>query len=201
MSADAPQPVTRRRLPRAQREQLILDEADRTFAERGYHASSMEDIAAGAGVTKPVVYAYFGSKDGLYLAALERAGERLAGLLAGAGEGLAPAVRVDAATRAFVAFVREQGPAWVLALGSAEGPVAAAVAEHRGRITRLVAQALVVVGEDRGAAVSPALADAGARAVVGAAEALAAWAVEGPETRDEPAARRLSAVVLAMATA
>ena len=57
-----------RGVPRAVREPQILEVAGRIFAARGYHAASMDEIAAAADVTKPLVYAYFGSKEGLYVA-------------------------------------------------------------------------------------------------------------------------------------
>ena len=69
--------TTRPKVPRAVREPQMLDEALRVFAQRGYHGASMADIAAGAGVTKPMVYAYFGSKDDLYLRCIDHAAARL----------------------------------------------------------------------------------------------------------------------------
>jgi AcrR family transcriptional regulator len=50
----------------------VMEAALRTFAERGYAAASVRDIAALAGVTKPVVYYHFGSKAGLYQARLDQ---------------------------------------------------------------------------------------------------------------------------------
>lgn len=50
----------------------VIDAALRVFAERGYAAASIRDIAALAGVTKPVVYYHFGSKAGLYQALLDQ---------------------------------------------------------------------------------------------------------------------------------
>src|ERR1700734_976368 len=64
-------------MPRAAREALILDVAGQVFARDGYHAASMDDIASGAEVSKPMVYAYFGSKERLYLAYIERTGGEL----------------------------------------------------------------------------------------------------------------------------
>src|SRR4051794_41516379 len=53
------------------REQLIVI-ARGLFAEKGYEATSIEEIAARAEVSKPVVYEHFGGKDGLYGAVVER---------------------------------------------------------------------------------------------------------------------------------
>src|SRR3954471_4435839 len=70
-------PVTRRKVPRAIREQEMLRVAERAFAGRGFHGASVDAIAEGAGISKPMVYAYFGSKEGLYRAVMAAARERL----------------------------------------------------------------------------------------------------------------------------
>ncbi len=67
----------KRRLPRAQREQRILDAAEREFDRRGFREASMERIANGSGITKALVYQYFDSKEGLYAACVERGRARL----------------------------------------------------------------------------------------------------------------------------
>src|SRR6476620_2293151 len=63
------------RVPRAEREVLILAEAIDHFAREGYAGASVADIAARAGISKPLVYQYFGSKDGLFLACLHHVAE------------------------------------------------------------------------------------------------------------------------------
>jgi AcrR family transcriptional regulator len=65
-------------LPRAERQQAILHGAAVAFAERGYAATSMEQIAAASGITKLIVYRHFGSKEELYRAVLQRVFDRLA---------------------------------------------------------------------------------------------------------------------------
>src|SRR3954447_27064919 len=72
-----PKPRGSRRVPRAVRERQMLAVAERAFAERGYHPASVDAIAEAAGITKPMVYAYFGSKEGLYRACMAAARERL----------------------------------------------------------------------------------------------------------------------------
>ena len=59
-------------VPRAEREAQIVAEAIEEFASRGYAGASVVDIAARAGISKPLIYQYFGSKDGLFLACLHR---------------------------------------------------------------------------------------------------------------------------------
>lgn len=66
MSTDNAAP--QKRLPRAERERQMLDAAAEIFGEQGYAGANMDDIAARCGVTKPMIYNYFGSKKGLFMA-------------------------------------------------------------------------------------------------------------------------------------
>ncbi|WP_151526135.1 TetR/AcrR family transcriptional regulator [Serinicoccus kebangsaanensis] len=66
-----PPPDRRVRLPRAERRAQLLGAALEAFAESGYHACAMDDIAERAGVSKPVLYQHFSSKLDLYLAIAE----------------------------------------------------------------------------------------------------------------------------------
>ena len=61
-----------RRLPRAERREQILAAATRAFAQNGFSATGLDDIAAEAGVTRVLLYRHFDSKTDLYQAALDR---------------------------------------------------------------------------------------------------------------------------------
>jgi AcrR family transcriptional regulator len=65
------------RLTRSQRRQQLLDAARRVFVRSGYHAAAMDDIAAEAGISKPVLYQHFPGKLELYLALLDAGTEAL----------------------------------------------------------------------------------------------------------------------------
>jgi len=73
--AGKPEPV--RRLPRAQRREQILAAATEAFARSGFAATSLEDIAAEAGITRVILYRHFDSKTDLYQAVLDRMCARL----------------------------------------------------------------------------------------------------------------------------
>lgn len=64
-------------VPRAEREQLILDAATEEFGRYGFAGAALSAIAVRADVSKPMVLSYFGSKEGLYVACVERAGNNL----------------------------------------------------------------------------------------------------------------------------
>jgi AcrR family transcriptional regulator len=70
MSSGAARP--RIRMTGAQRRQQLLDVGRELFAQRGFEATSIEEIAAHADVSKPVVYEHFGGKEGLYAVVVDR---------------------------------------------------------------------------------------------------------------------------------
>src|SRR5436305_5871766 len=65
------------RLPALRRRRQLLDVALEVFADRGFHGTSMAEVAEAAGVTKPVLYQHFGSKRDLYRELLDDVGQRL----------------------------------------------------------------------------------------------------------------------------
>ncbi|MEU4395322.1 TetR/AcrR family transcriptional regulator [Kribbella sp. NPDC023855] len=71
-------------VPREQREQQILEIATAEFGSRGYAYTSLTDIATAAGVSKPLIYTYFGSRDGLHAACVQQAGRSLVDAVASA---------------------------------------------------------------------------------------------------------------------
>src|SRR5271168_4573093 len=70
-----------------ERRQQLLDIGRRLFAERGFEGTSIEEIAAQAGVSKPVVYEHFGGKEGLYAVVVDREVERLTTVTMALSEG------------------------------------------------------------------------------------------------------------------
>jgi AcrR family transcriptional regulator len=101
-----------KRLPTAERRALIVAAAGRLFGERGYDATRIEDVAAEAGVTKPIVYRHFDGKRALYLALLERHREDL-GSFAGAIPAEGPLEdRLRAVLGVWFGYVEAHSYAW-----------------------------------------------------------------------------------------
>ena len=168
-----------RRMPRAEREQQMLDAAHALFAQRGYAAVAMDDVASAVGVTKPLLYNYWGNKERLFLACMERSAAALFdAVLAAVRAEDDPATAARAGMRAFFAFVEADRGAWRIVFDETlpgEGAIAARVAEERERITGLVAEAFVAqVPAGRRARVRTEV-EALSHAILGAAEALARW--------------------------
>lgn len=169
----------RTRLPRAEREQQVLDIAHTQFAERGFGAVTMDDVAASAGVTKPLLYAYFGNKERLYLACMERAGDALFTTVGDAvSQADSPADALRRGLHAFFAFVDEDRDAWRVLFDEtlpAGGEIAERVAVHRERLLALVAQSNIARLPEQHQAEHATDIEAIAVALLGAAEALARW--------------------------
>lgn len=89
----ADETVTRRLLRRDERRAQLIGAAATAFVRAGYAATSLEDVATAAGVTKVVIYRHFESKRDLYLAVLLESRSRIRTRLAEAGENAAAAAR------------------------------------------------------------------------------------------------------------
>jgi len=186
----------RRKVPRAIREQQILDAADACFAKRGYHDASMEEIAELTGITKPIIYAYFGSKEGLYLAAVERAGRELVRRIASAAAIENADAQLWQGALAFFEFVLERRNGWQVlqreATSSARG-AAQAVARFRAQVADLIAEQLRQAADV--ATDQVAHADPIAHAIAGAAQSLADWSLEHPDVSAQELTAHFSALV------
>jgi AcrR family transcriptional regulator len=169
----------RTRLPRAEREQQVLAAARALFAQRGYGAVTMDEVADAVGVTKPLLYIYFGNKERLYLACMEPAAEELREAVAGAvAQAERPADALEPGVRAFFSFVDRDRDAWRVLFDEtlpAGGEVARRVAEQRAELEALVARLVVARLPGRGVGRAAVEAEALSVALLGAAEALARW--------------------------
>lgn len=95
------------RLPALERRAQLVAVGRAVFAEHGYEATSVEEIAARANVSKPIVYEHFGGKEGLYAVIVDREMDYVVRRIAEAiGEG-SPRERVERASLAFLAYVRD----------------------------------------------------------------------------------------------
>jgi AcrR family transcriptional regulator len=189
----------RSRLPRDERMEQTLNEAHALFAERGYAAVKMDDIAAAVGVTKPLLYNYFGNKERLYLACMERAGDALTTTIGAAvAETEGPGEALAAGVRAFFAFLDNDRAAWAVLFDETlprVGVVADRVAEYRGQILELVSDSMLAQlpksRRDAGRTEVEAL----STSMLGAAEAMARWWLRTEALSAEEAAELLIATV------
>jgi AcrR family transcriptional regulator len=156
-----------------------LGAAHELFAERGYAAVTMDGIAARVGVTKPLLYNYFGNKERLYIACMQRAGDSLTETIAAAVAAAAgPVEALEAGVRAFFEFLDSDRAAWAVLFDETlpqGGEVADRVAEYRGRILDLVSASMLAQMPARRRDGARTEVEALSTALLGAAEALARW--------------------------
>ena len=168
-----------KRLPRAERERQALEAARTLFAARGFAAVTMDEVAAAVGVTKPLLYTYFGNKEQLFLACMRPAGDALVETVARAvAPADSPAEALRAGVHAFFAFVDADRRAWRVLFDEtlhASGVLDASASQQRERLTALIAanQLARLPAERREAA--RAEIEGLSAALLAAAEALARW--------------------------
>jgi AcrR family transcriptional regulator len=194
-----PTAPTRARLPRAEREQQILESAHALFAERGYAAVTMDEVAAAVGVTKPLLYNYFGNKERLYFACMRRAGDALvAMILETVADTTNPSEALNDGLRAFFSFLDADRAAWAVLFDETlphSGELADDVAAYRGRLIELVSESLLAQLPAKGRAAARIEVEALSSALLGAAEALARWWLRSEATSAQEAAELLIATV------
>jgi AcrR family transcriptional regulator len=161
------------RLARADRARLIEDAATRLFAHQGYASTTVEDIVRAAGVTKPMLYRHWESKQELCLALFERHREELAGAALAVFD-----PETSDRRRQAVAMLE----AWVLVLPVSGDPEVEQLqrdihARQRGTLAALLRE----VGCD----LEGAEADLAAAALRGSMEAVALWWMDHPDVPRE----------------
>ncbi|WP_199432945.1 TetR/AcrR family transcriptional regulator [Qaidamihabitans albus] len=172
-------------MPRAERERQMIDVAEAVFAELGYAAASMDEIAERVGVSKPMLYEYFNSKEGLLLACIRQSRAALRTVTEQAVTG---AVTAEDAIRrgllAFFVFIRDRRQAWSL-LRQEMALIGTSAADEieatRQQQTDLIAALMsdYIDGSDQ------LRTEALAEFVVGACERLAIWSERHEEVTPE----------------
>jgi len=176
-------------VPRLDRESQILDIASAQFGTLGFAATSVAAIAEQAGISKPLIYNYFGSKEGLYEACLDRGGAIVAEEIERIASG--DAVGIDRGMQTLegmFTLLEPQPYLWRLFFDTTApttGPIADSVALYADRIGKLaeegVAELMTLAGN------SDAL-DISAMTTVwlGIVDSLMGWWLDHPdETADQ----------------
>jgi AcrR family transcriptional regulator len=140
------------RLPAARRREQLLEVALHVFASRGFHQTSMNDVADAAGVTKPVLYQHFSSKRALYLELLELVSQRLMAVIGAAtGSAGGPREQVERGLGAYFRFVIDSPDEYQLMFGGGtrrDAEFAQEAARLERSIAEVIADLIVVEGLD-----------------------------------------------------
>ncbi len=178
----------------------MLDAAARVFSRHGYYSATVDQIADAAGISKPMVYLYFGSKEELFVAVVERESGRLNEMIsAAAAIGLTPYEQLRRGLEAFLTFVDKHRDGWSVLYRQARSqgqPVAGGINAIRARSVEVVAALLERAITEAGAQLPPRQdLIAMGHTIVGGCEALADWMLD--EERLDPKATARRAVDLA----
>jgi AcrR family transcriptional regulator len=173
-----------RRLAADERRDVILRAAARLFGRHGYAGTRLEDIAAAAGVTKPIVYRHFDSKKALYLALLARHRDDLPRHLEQVelppGDG-SPEALVRAILERWFDYVRENQHAWLMLFRDSSGD--AEIKAFRRKVNRRAREVLsAFIAEQGRGRVPPEQVEPRAELLSSGLAGLALWWIERPGT-------------------
>ena len=173
----------------AQRRVQLLDVGRVLFAERGYDGTSVEEVAARAGVSKPVVYEHFGGKEGLYQLVVDREVQSLLTSFTAALVGSRPRELLEQATLALLTYVEEQADGFRILTreppthGSAQTGFATLISDVAQKVEHILAEQFAARGYRRD------LAGLYSQALVGQVALVGQWWLDRDEPgRDEVAA-------------
>lgn len=177
----------------------MLEAATRIFAARGFRDTSMDDIADACGITKPMLYAYFDSKEGLFLACADLASSELIAALGATSTSGTPEQRLWGGILAFLDWVDKNREGWRVLYPSGPirtGPLASGLAHSRQTMAETLTRLITDTASGEG--ISPAAQahiEPLAHALVAATEAVAEWWLAHPdESRDLQAMRLMNFV-------
>ena len=172
-----------------ERRQQLLDIGRRLFAERGFEGTSIEEIAAQAGVSKPVVYEHFGGKEGLYAVVVDREVERLLAMATTLLlDGDNTQEKYEAAAVALLRYIDENADGFRILVrdsnpGSGTGTYGTLLSDIAGQVEYILADFLSTRGRD------PKLAPLYAQMLVGMVAFTGQWWLDARKPKlDEVAA-------------
>src|SRR5882757_6784002 len=174
-------PQKKRRLPWEMRAKQLLDVAEDLFAHRGYDATTIEDIARAADVTRPIVYEHYKSKEGMYVACVQRARTEFETELAASA--MAATDLADVVGRsgdAYFAMLERDPHRWAI-LFSSPAPLSGTLGDTLSdrRFETLARVGAILAPYLPGA--EPRTLDAFAHQIGGAAEQLGRWWLRNPD--------------------
>jgi AcrR family transcriptional regulator len=183
----------RRRLTAAARRAQLIEVGRSVFAKSGYEATSVEEIAERAMVSKPILYEHFGGKEGLYAVVVDHEMEYVVTRIAESIASGTPRERVERAALAFLSYVKERPDGF--AVLSRDAPAASA----RSGMSSLMNDVAERVGDVfaalfKQAGYDPKVAPVYAHALVGMVTFVGQWWTETRKLRVEKVASHIAAL-------
>jgi AcrR family transcriptional regulator len=186
-SGDA-DPQRRVRMSGQQRREQLVTVGRGLFAEKGFEATSIEEIAARAGVSKPVVYEHFGGKEGLYAVVVDREMQALLQRITSALTGGHPRALVEQAALALLSYIEDETDGFRVLVR--DSPVASSAGTFSSLLNEIASQVeYILVREFDELGLRPELAGMYAQMLVGMVALTGQWWLEERRpARDEVAA-------------
>jgi AcrR family transcriptional regulator len=136
-----------------ERREQLLDIGRRLFAERGFEGTSIEEIAAKAGVSKPVVYEHFGGKEGLYAVVVDREVDRLLTMATALRDGDHTMPKFEGAAVRLLRYIEDNADGFRILVrdshpGSGTGTFGTLLSDIAGQVEYIVADYLAALGHD-----------------------------------------------------
>ncbi|MEV0491686.1 TetR/AcrR family transcriptional regulator [Streptomyces atratus] len=166
---------TRRvRMTGKERREQLLDIGRTLFADKGFEGTSVEEIAARAGVSKPVVYEHFGGKEGLYAVVVDREMRRLLDMVTGALTAGHPRELLEQAAFALLDYIETYTDGFRILVR--DSPVAQSTGTFASLISDIATQVEDILGlEFKARGFDPKLAPLYAQALVGMVALTGQW--------------------------
>ncbi|MGI8879735.1 MAG: TetR family transcriptional regulator [Jatrophihabitans sp.] len=173
----------------ARREQL-LDVGRSLFAEKGFEATSIEEIAARANVSKPVVYEHFGGKEGLYAVVVDREMSALLNRITSALTAGHPRELVEQAALALLTYIEEQTDGFRVL--TRDSPVVSGAGTFSSLLNDIASQVEYILAKEFSArGLQPKLAGMYAQMLVGMVALTGQWWLEARKPKREEVAAHL----------
>ena len=184
------EPRKRVRMTGQQRRAQLLDVARARFAQRGFDATSVEEIAEKAGVSKPVVYEHFGGKEGMYAVIVDREVQQLLDRITQALVGTTPRELLEQAASAFLAYIESEPDGFTILVR--DSPVASSTGTLASVISDIATQVeYILVGEFKQRGFDVKLAPLYSQALVGMVALVGQWWLETGKPERETVAAHL----------
>jgi AcrR family transcriptional regulator len=173
-----------------ERRQQLLDIGRRLFAERGFEGTSIEEIAAQAGVSKPVVYEHFGGKEGLYAVVVDREVERLTTITMALLDGKQSRPKFEAAAVTLLRYIEDNADGFRILVrdsspGATTGTYGTLLSDIAGQVEYIMADFLKSRGRD------PKLAPMYSQMLVGMVAFTGQWWLDARKPKLEQVATNL----------
>lgn len=190
MSEQGTDRVARVRMPAALRREQLIVVGRELFAERGFDATSIEEIAARAKVSKPVVYEHFGGKEGLYAVVVDREVRALLDRIARALTAGHPRELLEQAALALLDYIEAETDGFRVLVR--ESPVGSSSGSFSSVLNDVAHQVEHILGaEFKNRGYDPKLAELYAQALVGMVALTGRWWLEVRKPRKDAVAAHL----------